>query len=262
MTPAALADSIRAHLAQVAQLRAARQANATLAAQVAALKTYQARRFANSYADLLAHPRYRPAAQFFLDDLYGPQEFAQRDAQFNRVVPALVRLFPQAVVGTVAQLAALHALSESLDDATARHLPQAGDGAALDARRYIRAWQAAGRAADRERQITLTVEIGRSLEAHTRSRALRTTLRLMRGPAQAAGLSALQRFLEAGFEAFGHINGADDFLRQVAERERALAAALFDAEASAASSPASGALGLLPEGVPDGAAAGVPESAP
>ena len=237
---AAPADSIHAHLAQVEQLRAARQADAALAAQVTALKTYQARRFATTYADLLAHPRYQAAAQFFLDDLYGPHEFAQRDAQFNRVVPALVRLFPKAVVTTVAQLAALHALSESLDDATARHLqrqqppsqPQ-GSGLALDVRRYTQAWQATGRVADRERQIALTITIGQALEAHTRSRVLRTSLRLMRGPAQAAGLSALQRFLEAGFDAFGRMHGADDFLRWVGERERALAAALFSAELGA-----------------------------
>ena len=46
-----------------------------------------------------------------LDELYGPQDFSDRDAQFARVVPALVRLFPQELVETVAVLARLHALS-------------------------------------------------------------------------------------------------------------------------------------------------------
>lgn len=234
-----MADRIRAHLGQVAQLRAARLADAALGAAVTALKTYQARRFANTYADLLADPRYRATAQFFLDDLYGPQEFAERDAQFNRVVPALVRLFGPEVVATVDHLAALHALSESLDDAAAHHWQQHGAGQALDARAYIQAWQATGRAADRQRQIALTLQIGHLLDRHTRSRVLRSSLRLMRGPAQAAGLTALQRFLEAGFDAFGQMRGAADFLRWVGEREQALAAALFAAD------PA-GALAQLP----------------
>jgi len=35
----------------------------------------------NPYADLLASPRYRAATRFFLDELYGPQEFGDRANQ-------------------------------------------------------------------------------------------------------------------------------------------------------------------------------------
>ena len=227
-------DRIRAHLHTVSLLRAQRQADPALAGRVRAVKTYQAQRFEQTYTDLLASPRYRGAARFFLEELYGPQEFAERDTQFARVVPALVRIFPQEVVHTVEQLGALHALSEALDDACARHLPasQPGPpGAPLDAAAYIVAWQGAGQPQAREQQIVLTQSIGKALEGFTRSRLMRTSLRLMRGPAQAAGLASLQRFLEAGFEAFGAMKGADDFLRWVSARERALAAALFAPEA-------------------------------
>ena len=243
-----LADRIREHLQTVAQFRAGRQADAGLAARVQAIKTYQARRFEASYTDLLASPRYRAAARFFLEELYGPQEFAERDAQFGRVVPALVRVFPHAVVETVEQLGELHALSESLDDATARHLPGVDPAQPLAAAAYLQAWQAAGRPGARERQIVLTQAIGRSLDGFTRSRLMRSSLRLMRGPAQAAGLGALQRFLEAGFDAFGAMKGADDFLRWVGERERALVAALFapDAPQRLDSVGRSGPLGQLP----------------
>ena len=112
-------DRIRAHLHTVSLLRAQRQADPALAGRVRAVKTYQAQRFEQTYTDLLASPRYRGAARFFLEELYGPQEFAERDTQFARVVSALVRIFPQEVVHTVEQLGALHALSEALDDACA-----------------------------------------------------------------------------------------------------------------------------------------------
>ncbi len=231
-----LADQIRTHLAQVASLRTAQQADPAQRQRVRLLKAYQAQRFERTYADLLATARYRAATRFFLDDLYGPQEFSERDTQFGRVVPALVRLFPHAVVVTVDQLGQLHALSESLDDHTARHI---GDGPP-DAAAYIHAWQATGRAEQRAQQIALTVAIGRALDGFTRSRLLRTSLRVMRGPAQAAGLSALQDFLEAGFDAFGGMRGADPFLATVGQREQALADALFAPDA------ASRCAGLLP----------------
>ena len=228
----ALADRIQQHLQTVAGLRAARAADPELAAWVSALKAYQSRRFAATYSDLLAQPRFAAATRFFLDELYGPQEFAERDTQFSRVVPALVRLFPKEVVQTVEQLGQLHALSETLDDAGARHLMQhQAPGAGVDALAYTGAWQATGRADGRELQIALTLGIGQALDGFTRSRLLRSSLRLMRGPAHAAGLAALQRFLEAGFDAFAAMQGSGPFLACVGERERALAAALFDAQA-------------------------------
>ena len=229
-----LADQIHQHLHTVAALRAAREADPPLRASVQALKTYQSRRFATTYADLLAQPLYQAATRFFLDELYGPQEFAERDTKFGRVVPALVRLFPQEVVHPVAQLGQLHALSETLDDAGARHLMRhQAPGAALDAGAYARAWQATGRADAREQQIALTLAIGQALDGFTRSRLLRGSLRMMRGPAQAAGLAALQRFLEAGFDAFAAMKGSAPFIALVGQRERALVAALFDPQALA-----------------------------
>ncbi|MBC7727167.1 MAG: hypothetical protein H7242_06065 [Microbacteriaceae bacterium] len=239
-------DRILEHLGTVAALRAHRNADPALAARVQALKAYQARRFECTYADLLAHPRYQGATRFFLHELYGPQEFSARDAQFSRIVPALVRLFPAELVATVATLAALHALSESLDNSTAGQLTRLP----VDAPGYAQAWLAAGRAPAREQQIALTLSIGAAMDRYTRNRMLRSTLRLMRGPAQAAGLSDLQKFLEAGFDAFGAMKGASDFLGWVGERERALAAALFatDAVATAALAPAHrhGPLSQLP----------------
>lgn len=223
------AREILDQLLAVDHLRAERANDAGLAARVTALKAYQARRFARSYADLLQDPRYRGAARFFLEELYGPQEFAARDAQFARVVPALVRLFPQEIVDTVAALARLHALSESLDSEMARHLPSPS----ADAPAYARAWQATGRVEGRRQQIRLTVDIGRALDRFTRRRVLRTTLHMMRHPAQAAGLTELQRFLETGFDTFGAMSGADGFLATVEQREQALADALFAADAQA-----------------------------
>jgi hypothetical protein len=222
------AESIWHSLHQVQAQRQRRQHTAGLEAAVNRIKAYQQRRFSHTYADLLSSPRYGGAAQFFLEELYGPRDFSERDAQFARVVPALVKLFPQEIVATVHTLAELHALSEVLDTA----MGEAHPGKELVANSYVAAWRVVGRAPEREQQIALTLVLGRALDRLTRKPLLRQTLRFMRGPARAAGLHQLQAVLECGFDTFHAMRGADDFLKTVATRERALAAALFEATGS------------------------------
>jgi hypothetical protein len=217
------------NLQTVAAERRRRQGDAALDGRVHAVKRYQHQRFQSTYADLLAQPRYASATRFFLNDLYGPRDFTERDTQFARIVPALVRA-----------LSELHALSETLDTrmATLVH-----DGA-IDLLVYARAWQAASVPGERERQISLMLSVGQALERYTRNPLLSHSLRLMRGPARAAGLAALQSFLEAGFDTFRDMRGASDFLSTIATRERALAAHLFTMDTTS------------PPGVRAGAAAG------
>ena len=218
-------EAILQHLGAVRVERAARVADAVLAARVIQIKRYQQARFSRTYADLLSHPRHAGAARFFLDDLYGPSDFSQRDAQFARIVPALVSMFPSEVVATVESLTALHALSERLDSEMAGHL----DKLSVTANGYVGAWRRTGQPASRQRQIDLMLDVGRALDIYTHRPLLRHSLRAMRLPARAAGLSSLQVFLEAGFDSFRAMHGADEFLSRIAQREHELAASLFGA---------------------------------
>lgn len=239
-----IADLILQHLNAVEAERAQRFSEAGLDAKVRTIKEYQQRRFCHTYADLLGSRRYGPAARFFLDELYGPGDYTQRDTQFARVVPTMVRLFPQEIINTVASLAELHALSERLDTAMGRNLMEP----VLDAGAYVRAWQATGGLSERTRQIDLTLGVAGSLDRLTQRPLIRGSLRLMRGPAHAAGLGELQQFLESGFDTFKAMKGASEFVALVESRERALADALFVATPPVAgeSSVASHAVTLLP----------------
>lgn len=220
-----VADSIVEYLLRVDCARAQRDAEPALAERVAAIKAWQHDRLRRTYADLLDSQRYAAAAHFFLSELYGPGDFSRRDAQFARVVPALVRIFSSHTVDTVRSLAELHALSEDLDNVMAQAvaLPVTREG-------YVRAWQTTGRAAEREAQISLVQRIGSELDHYTRKPLLRRALKMMRGPARAAGLEELQHFLENGFDTFAAMGGAKDFLGIVGQRERLLAARLFEAD--------------------------------
>ena len=221
----ASAADIARELEVVEAERQRRLASPALREKVTALKAFQQRRFSHTYADLLQSPRYGPAARYFLEELYGPADFSDRDAQFARVAPTMARLFPNDVAETVAILSALHALSETLDSAMAEQLADAR----ITAAEYIAAWQGVGREADRRRQIDLTLAIAAQLDRVTRLPLLRNALRLMRGPARAAGLWDLQHSLEIGFDTFKAMKGADEFIAFIADRERSLAAALFAA---------------------------------
>jgi len=239
------AATILAHLQTLDAERRRRAADPTLTDKVVALKAFQQRRFALTYTDLLASERYRAAARFFLDELYGPSDFAARDAQFARVAPAIAQLFTDEIAAAIAALTELHALSETLDSAMALELA----APRLTRAGYTRAWQRVARADERERQIALTLDIAERLDRFTQRPLLRNGIRLMRGPALAIGLSELHDLLERSFDTFCTLQGADEFIALVGTRERALAAALFAADpkklgALAATDPA---LACLPE---------------
>ncbi|RZL33164.1 MAG: hypothetical protein EOP35_18525 [Rubrivivax sp.] len=223
------AESLLKELRAVEAERARRAADPELQTRVHALQAYQQRRFARTYADLLAQPRYEAATRFFLNELYGPGDYRQRDAQFARVVPTLTRLFPAEVVDTVARLARLHALSERLDTRMGEHLLSPD----ITAAEYAIAWRACGDPEARQQQVALTLAVGEALDKLTRKPLLRQSLKLMRGPAQMAGLGALQHFLENGFDTFRAMRGAAEFLSTVRHREDTLARALFRADADA-----------------------------
>jgi hypothetical protein len=228
------AQKIRQAVATVSLLREAGEHEPALAAAVASVKRFQARRFAGSYSDLLASRDYAAAARFFLDELYSDKDYAERDAQFARIAGAIERFFPADVAATSVALAQLHALTEDLDQAIARHWLSTQTAQTEESGRYVQAWRAVGRQGDRLSQLATVLEIGREMARLTRTPGLRLMLKMMRGPAAAAGLSSLQRFLEIGFDTFAAMarrpGGAERFLETIQQRESALIGMLFDAE--------------------------------
>ncbi len=227
-----LATQIQQSLQAVSSFRQQHAADPELAQAVSEIKRFQSRRFEASYADLLASPRYKTAASFFLHDLYSDKDYAERDQQFARIASTIAKLFPQAVVSTAAALAQVHALTEALDDqmarqwlASARQHPEKAAAA-----HYVDAWRRVADAPARYKQLDVVMNLGTELNRLTRKPGLRTLLKLMRRPAAAAGLSSLQTFLEAGFDAFANMGGAEEFLNVVRQRESAWIRSLFEDE--------------------------------
>jgi hypothetical protein len=225
------AHIIRESVATVTDLRHSAAVDRDLAAAVSAVKHYQSRRFQHTYRDLLAGGPYQAAARFFLDELYGDVDYSKRDAQFARIAGALQRVLPKQAIATAVSLARLHALTEDMDHQMGRAWASLASQS-CQAQRYAVAWRMIGGQGKRALQLEQVLGIGMDLAKLTRTPGLRLVLKMMRGPAQAAGLPDLQHFLEKGFDTFAAIgktkDGADGFLKLIQARETELIAVLFD----------------------------------
>jgi hypothetical protein len=226
-------------LGAVDVMRSERRDSPALQQAVQSIKRTQVHRFRYSYAEVLVHSDWGQAAHFFLTELYSEHDYARRDAEFARIAPTIQRVFPKSVVEVATTLARLHALTEFLDQAMANAMlllasPPISDSAAL--RFYPQAWLVVGQSAARFEQLALTQNLGISLTKLARTPGVRVMLRMMRAPAQAAGLLHLQDFLEKGFDVFGRLqrskSGAGAFLELIAVRENAWIERLFNCTAT------------------------------
>ncbi|HTL14524.1 MAG TPA: hypothetical protein VL251_05450 [Thermomonas sp.] len=196
------------------------------------LQAWQARRLERSFSAFLHDPSRRPAARFFLTDVYGEHDFSRRDADIARVMPMMQRLLPRPLLRTVADGIALGALTHALDLRMARELERlAPRRRRLDDALYARAYRAVGHPRLRARQVALIDDVGQGLAAALRMPGVGAMLRLSRGPARAAGLGELQGFLERGFDAFAGLGDATAFLADIRRSETEVMRRLFAGEA-------------------------------
>jgi hypothetical protein len=220
------AETIREAVERVARLRAVAIESPKIQSATSEVKKFQAQRFAGTYTDLLVSNEYSAATNFFLKELYSDSDYTARDTQFARIAGALQTFFPSQVVSTAVALAKLHLLTEELDHEMANAWLTVGNGAATDgplASKYLQAWRVVGRYADRKQQLAAVLGLGAEIDRLTKTRGLRTMLKMMRRPARAAGLGSLQAFLEAGFDTFSQMsanrNRALEFLEIIRSRE-------------------------------------------
>ena len=234
------AQTIRDAVSRVSVLRSASQSEPGLRRAVTAVKRFQAQRFAYTYEVELRTEPFQNAARFFLEELYSDKDYALRDAQFSRIAGALQSVFPKQVVHTAVSLAQLHALTEELDHAMGFGWLQLESSMQDDDKTlYAEVWRNVGRRVERELQLSSVLKVGQELAHLTRTPGLRMMLKMMRRPAQAAGLSVLQQFLESGFDTFAKMSRerdeVTDFLNMIRMRESKLIDLLFSGKKNALS---------------------------
>ena len=215
-----IADFLREQIERVKSLRQEHEASAERAAQRLWLRRWQAARLARTYADLLGDEATRPAAEFFLSDLYGLKDTRGRDEGLERVLPVMARVLPDAALHGVGLAVELDALSEELDaqllDVLVQKLGVRGE---LTEEAYAEGYRRCDNYERRKHQIELIVEVGGDLAQLVRKSMVYAMLRSMRAPAKAAGCGELQDFLERGFRAFKQMKDSQRFLDTIGSRE-------------------------------------------
>jgi len=192
-------------------------------AQLKRLQGWQVQRLLRTYADCAADARYADALGFFVQDLYGPHDFGQRDRSLKKVLNQWERLLSRRGIESVICALELEALTQSLDLAMIDVL----GGAEPTEVTYAAAYRQANRRDDRQRQIWLIVTSGRALDGLIKVPAIGVALRMARLPARIAGVTQLHEFLERGYTAFEKMGSAQDLLQIIEQRETAIMQRLF-----------------------------------
>ena len=188
--------------------------------QMRLLRAWQADRLTKTYADLLAIKRYTPACHFFLEDVYAPRDFLQRDHELEQMHQFSLRFLPASLLRPLTHAIELNSLTRELDAKLLSVLVNQLDmQETLTESLYTQGYRLCDNYADRARQIEMIIRVGSDVDRLVRLPFVGTTLRMARNPARHGGWIEVQGFLERGFAAFKHMRGAKEFLQKIKQRE-------------------------------------------
>ena len=182
------------------------------------LQAWQQHRLAQTFDDLIRQDAYRPAVTFFLTELYGGLDFRERDQEMGKVLPVMKRFLPDKVLYIMSEAFELQAVSLELDMEMAAYLERHAIQD-LDMDRYSEVYRACSNKASRERQILLIRKLGYDLDRLVNKPLVNMLVRLLRGPAHAAGFGKLQEFLESGLGSFRALRDVQYFNETIYQRE-------------------------------------------
>ncbi|MDT0594129.1 FFLEELY motif protein [Glaciecola petra] len=188
------------------------------------LQAWQTKRLLVTHDDLWQSKRFKPAMQFFIDELYGPKDFSQRDNELARVVPKMAKLLPDKALLSLQAALKLNALSLELDLSLIQDLGKN----TLDHNSYFASYKACNNQTKREEQIQLLENLGLDLAQVVKISGISAILMLSRKPAKVAGVKSLHEFLEKGFKSFKKLGNVHDFINPIILKERKMMLALFE----------------------------------
>jgi hypothetical protein len=190
------------------------------------LQTWQTDRLLVTHDDLWNSKRFKPAMQFFVDELYGPRDFSQRDVEVARAVPKMTKIIPSKGLASLQTALRLNCLSLELDIALVQQL----GSEVINRSRYFDCYRQSSNQSQREEQIQLLEQLSLDLPKVVKVPGISIILMLSRKPAKVAGVETLHAFLEKGFNSFKKLGNIHEFIDPVISREREMMHALFSAK--------------------------------
>lgn len=226
-----LHDQLMRRLSWQKQAHELERRDHVLAKYLPELRKWQSERLRVSFKRFIDNPQTRPAADFFLSDLYGDQEFLKRDQEAAKILPAMSKILPANLLRAAVDAIELSVLSHALDMRMARLLSTTlQHGQSLDSETYQAVYRQLGYPRLRMRQLTLIMDVGYRLDAVVQKHGIAKLLSASRLPARLLGLQHLQGFLERGFKAFNHLGGADYFLSEIYQQESVISTRMFNGQ--------------------------------
>jgi len=192
------------------------------------LAQWQTERLIQTHQDLYTNHNFRDGIDFLLAELYGSEDFSARDRDLERVFPKLVKLLPESLLDTLANLIELNLLTQTLDLAVATYLLHKYPDSLITEARYLEAYRASAPVQQRERQLVLIKQAGALLDKHARNPLLRISLNMTKRPAKRAGLSALHNFLQRGLDAFFTMEDVDVLMQTLIDRESQILSRIYN----------------------------------
>ena len=197
-----------------------------LTQSVRELQSWQTKRLLVTHHDLWNSKRFKPAMQFFIDEIYGPRDFSQRDIELARVLPNMAKVLPNKGLKSLQAALRLNCLSLELDIALVHEL----DNKEINRSNYFTCYRQSSNQSKREEQIQLLKDLGLDLAKVVKITGISAILMLSRKPAKVAGVESLHAFLEKGFKSFKKLGEVHDFIDPIINRERELMHLLFAAK--------------------------------
>ena len=218
-------EKIIHHLQQTEQMQEL-IAQQNLTESIRKLQTWQTKRLLITHEDLWHSKRFKPAMQFFVDEIYGPRDFSQRDIELTRVLPKMAKVLPKKGLVSLEAALRLNCLSLELDLVMVKEL----GSEEIDRSNYFNCYRQSNKQSKREEQIQLLEDLGLDLAQVVKITGISAILMLSRKPAKVAGVKSLHEFLENGFKAFKKLGEVHDFIDPIISRERELMYALHAAK--------------------------------
>lgn len=196
--------------------------------QLSLLRRWQVERLRSTYADMMESKRYRPACEFFLNEIYAPRDFGQRDQDFINLYDLARRFIPEHFLDLFKALLELNTMTHALDQRLLEALVgPLGVTDEITPALYSEAYRICDNYDDRKHQIELLAAVIHDVGAGARDPLVGPTLQLAHIPAKLGGWNEIYDFTMHGYQAFHAMRQPGLFASAIEKREMMILDRIF-----------------------------------
>lgn len=185
-----------------------------------AVQQWQKSRMQGTHKELFSEEKHTKLSAYFLNRLYGGDEFETLARQLERIVPKakkVEKIVPNKAIETGNFGIRLAVLAVKLDEEIAQYLLK--NQLDVTEENMIEAYHASDQKEQREEQMALLSKLCYRLDKYVRSFMLKKAFDLSKGTAYNHGFNALYDFLGEGFDAMKPIKSMAGFIEPFCDAE-------------------------------------------